>query len=87
MVGAMIRPTLLFGLTLLAGASLTACDKQNDSDALAPDEAVSKARNAEDQFGEGFGNAFRAEPNSEPINVDEGDVVAVSQTAEPVQID
>ena len=86
MVGAMIRPTLLFGLMLLAGASLTACNKQDASDALLPDQAASKARNPEDQFGEGFGNAFRAEPNSEPINVAEGDVVPVSQTAEPVQI-
>ena len=87
MVGAMIRPKLLFGLMLLAGASLTACDKQDASDASAPNQAASTARSAEDQFGEGFGNAFRADPTSEPSNVTEGDVVPVSQTAEPVQID
>ena len=83
----MIRPTFLFGLMLLTGASLTACNKQDASDALLPDQAASKARHPEDQFGEGFGNAFRAEPNSEPATVDEGDVIPVSQTAEPVQID
>ena len=87
MVGAMIFPKLSFGLILLAGASLTACNKQDASDAPVPNQATSTARSAEDQFGEGFGNAFRADSNSEPANVSEGDVVPVSQTAEPVQID
>lgn len=87
MVGAMIRPIRLFGLILLAGASLTSCNKQDASDAPVPNQAELTVRSSEDQFGEGFGNAFRADPNSEPSNVMEGDVVPVSQTAEPVQID
>ncbi len=40
----------------------------------------------EDQFGKGFGKAFRASPNSEPANLVEGDVIPVSNTAEPVEI-
>lgn len=75
-----------FGLILLAGASLTACGKNNDEGAPAA-EARSDSDRVEDHFGKGFGKAFRADPNSEPANVSEGDMAPVSLTAEPVKID
>lgn len=40
----------------------------------------------EDQFGLGFGADFRADPNGEPSPVNDGDLVAVSLTTEPVVI-
>lgn len=84
---AMIRPKLVFGLILLAGASLTACGKKSGSDALANDPFASASAKPEDRFGKGFGKAHRAKPNSEPSNVVEGDVIPVSLTTEPEQID
>lgn len=83
----MIRPKLVFGLVLLAGASLSACGKKGGGDALANDPFTSASTKPEDRFGKEFGKAYRAEPNSEPANVQEGDMVPVSRTTEPVQID
>ncbi len=40
----------------------------------------------EDQFGIPFGIAFRADNNSEPYSPADGDIVAVSLTAEPVDV-
>ncbi len=73
-------------LIVAAGASLSACGKNGGRDTLAPDSQVESGR-VEDQFGKGFGEAFRADPNSEPANVSEDDVKPVSLTAEPVTTD
>ncbi len=84
----MIKPNVVvFGLILLAGASLTACGRTNGSDAPANDSFASTSTAQEDRFGKGFGKAFRADPNSEPANVVEGDVIPVSDTAEPLPVD
>lgn len=40
----------------------------------------------EDKFGSMFGTDFRAGPNSEPANVADSDIVAVSLTTEPISI-
>lgn len=80
----MNRLTFLVGL-IFAGASLSSCSKNSESDALVLDAQADSGR-AEDKFGEGFGEAFRADPNSEPANVSAGDVVPVSHTAEPEPI-
>ncbi|WP_309623534.1 hypothetical protein [Novosphingobium sp.] len=40
----------------------------------------------EDSFGIAFGTAFRADNNSEPYNVADGDIIAVSLLTEPVDI-
>jgi hypothetical protein len=40
----------------------------------------------EDKFGAAFGTAFRASPDSEPKVVNEGDIVPVSWTTEPIDI-
>lgn len=48
-------------------------------------EGVSSER-MEDQFGKGFAEKFRADPNSEPANLQDDDVKPVSMTAEPVPV-
>ncbi len=70
---------------MFAGASLSACSQESESDALVLDSRTDTQR-PEDKFGKGFGEAFRADPNSEPANVSEGDVNPVSLTAEPEPI-
>lgn len=77
---------VITGLILTAGGSLTACQKKAESDAAGFGASGFEAR-TEDRFGKNFGNASRASPNSEPANVEDGDVIPVSNTAEPEQID
>ena len=83
----MIASRALIGLLLIAGVSLSACGKQADSGADRFGSFDVAAKRSEDQFGQGFGKAYRADSNSEPKVVVEGDVVPVSMNAEPVQID
>lgn len=73
-------------LILAAGVSVSACGKNEGRDTVAPESRAESGR-VEDQFGKGFGEAFRADPNSEPANVSEDDVKPVSLTAEPVTTD
>jgi len=72
---------------LVAGMSLTACSKKSERDILVPESTVASSGRVEDQFGKGFGEAFRADPNSVPANVSDADVQPVSLTAQPVAID
>ena len=81
------RPRLALGLVLLASAPLSACGKQADSGADRFETFDVAAKHSEDQFGEGFGEAYRADPNSEPRPVADGDVVPVSMVDEPIQLD
>lgn len=74
------------GLILIVGASLSACNNKPESD-VQQSEAPRGARDAQDQFGQEFGDAYRADPNSEPKNVSDAPPDAVSMTAEPVPID
>jgi hypothetical protein len=72
---------------MLIATSLSACHRQSGSDVSDKDPfAASKAR-PEDRFGKGFGEAFRADPKSEPKQVKPGDVHPVSTTAEPMPVD
>jgi hypothetical protein len=80
----MSRLTILVGL-ILAGASLSSCNKNSDSDAPVLDARADAGRQ-EDKFGKGFGEAFRADPNSEPANVSANDVNPISLTTEPEPI-
>ncbi len=80
----MSKLTILVGL-IFAGASLSACNR-DEGDALVLD-ARTDAERPEDKFGEGFGEAFRADPNSEPAPVRDGDVKPVSHTAQPEPIE
>ncbi len=81
-----ISPTLLFGL-IMTGTSLGGCSRQPADDVLAADQLTATRARPEDRFGKGFGEAFRADPKSVPREVRAGDVVAVSTTAEPIEID
>lgn len=83
----LIEPKLRFGLIMLTGASLIACGKTSESDAFASDPSAATSGRTDDKFGSEFGEASRADPNSEPRNVDEIDVPPISLTAEPVAID
>lgn len=73
------------GLAVVAGVSLSACGQKRDGDPLVLN-AKSDTGRVEDQFGDGFGEAFRADPNSVPRNVVDSDVKPVSLTTEPVPI-
>lgn len=83
----MIRAGRLFCLIVAAGASLSACHKTNESDAFGASAAEGDSSRPEDRFGKGFGEKFRADPNSEPANVNDNDVKPVSLTAEPEPVD
>lgn len=81
----MNRSTISIGFILVAEMSLSACGNKSEDDFSVPASRAESGR-VEDQFGKGFGKAFRANPNSEPANVAQGDVIPVSRTAEPVDI-
>lgn len=83
-----MSPSIIVGLMLLTGTSLAACNRTDGEDVLANDPfAGNTSARSENQLGKGFGKAFRADPNSEPANVAEGDLGPVSYTAEPVHLD
>ncbi len=84
-----MKPGLSLILIAVAGASLTACGRQNGDDVPEADAFATTAgrNNVEDQFGKEFGKAYRADPNSEPVVVTEGAVPPVSLTSEPVPIE
>lgn len=72
---------------ILAGVLLSSCNNKSDSEAPFAADVGGETANQEDKFGKGFGEAFRADPNSEPANVSQSDVEAVSYTADPEPID
>ena len=81
----LLRSASVFGL----GLALSACGSSSSVPPIAspaPTPAPSTAVRQEDQFGTQFGIAFRADPNSEPFAVNDGDLVAISFTTEPVTI-
>lgn len=86
MPGGVFRMGSLAGYLLVAGATLTACSPEAADRVDAGDPFDSQARRTEDKFGQGFGNAFRADPMSEPTEVSDADMAPVSRTAEPVPI-
>lgn len=80
------KATTMLGLILIAGGSLSACNKKSGNEPL----TVEPGRDSgaiDSKFGKGFGTAFNADPNSEPRNVQDSDVAPVSLTTEPVAID
>lgn len=78
-----LRPSI--GLFLILGATLSACGQKSDDDPLILNATAETGR-VEEKFGEGFGEAFRADPNSEPREVTDSDVAPLSTTTEPVPI-
>ena len=80
------KATTIVGMILIAGGSLSACDKQSGKESL----TVGSGRESgtiDSKFGKGFGTALNAAPNSEPHNVQDGDLAPVSLTTEPEVID
>ena len=76
----------MLGLILIAGGSLSACNKKRGSGSL----TVETGRNSgaiDSKFGKEFKTPFDADPNSAPRNVQDSDVAPVSLTIEPVAID
>ena len=80
------KATTILCLTLIAGGSLLACSKKSENEPLVI-EPGRDSRAVDSKFGDGFGKAFSANPNSEPRNVQDNDVAPVSLTTEPVAID
>ncbi len=80
------QATTVIGLFLIAGGSLSACNKKSGSEPLTI-EPGRESSEIDGKFGKEFGTAFNADPNSEPRNVQDGDLAPVSLTAEPVAID
>ena len=70
------------------GASLAACGGGGgggqDSPAAPPVSVITTPQ--EDRFGVAFGTAFRAPLNGEPVDVNDGDIVPVNLTTEPIDI-
>ncbi len=71
-------------LIALVGFALGGCDGNHDG-ATPPNNGGGAVFNP-DQFGMGFAAAFNAVSNGEPKTVNDGDIVAVSLTSEPVTI-
>lgn len=86
----MVRKSkLLMQALLLAGLaiSVAACSsKRSSSTATATTPPAVTATAQEDKFGTVFGTDYRATANSEPAIVNDGDIVAVSLTTEPVNV-
>jgi hypothetical protein len=82
----MIRFRIILSVVMLAGA-VTGCGARKEPDPLAGDPFAGRpATTQEDRFGKGFGEASRADPNSEPAKVDANSVRPVSLTAEPMDV-
>ena len=79
------RSALRGGLILALTVSVVACSPSKTR--VPPDNgggAVTTKQ--EDQFGIVFGTAFRVLNDSEPYSPNDGDIVPISLTAEPVDI-
>ena len=73
-------------LVLLLGLTIAACGSSKDTPNPQPTTPPPVVVRQEDQFGMAFANAFRADNNSEPFSPQDGDIVAISFTTEPVSI-
>jgi predicted small lipoprotein YifL len=71
-------------LVAALGATLAACGSKGNNGDQPPPVVVTPRQ--EDQFGANFGTAFRRDPNTDPVNVADGDVVPLSLTNEAVAI-
>lgn len=65
-------------------STLAACGGGADNTTPPPPPPTTVAQ--EDSVGVAFGTAFRADPNSTPIEPKDGDIIPPSLTTEPVDI-
>ncbi len=72
---------ILLGVLALT-AVIAGCSKAPSAAALSPPPGVP----LEDNFGTGFGQDFRAAPNSAPANPSPGDAIPVDPNGRPLQI-
>ena len=74
-------------LALIAGG-LAACDSGSSNTAVdvTPPAPPPVSAPVEDSLGVAFGVAFRANPNTDPRDPGEADIIPVSFTTEPVAI-
>lgn len=72
----------------LMATGVTACGSSANTPTAtpAPTPTPTVAARQEDQFGTAFAADFRAAADSEPASVADGDIAALSLTAEPVNI-
>lgn len=70
----------------VAAITIAGCNPKNKSETPPDTGGGTVTVRQEDQFGTAFATAFRADNNSEPKVVNDGDIVAVSLTAEPATI-
>lgn len=80
-----ITRTLRCGLIVILGLGIAACDPKPKAPPPGGGVVVTPARQ-EDQFGVKFGSAYRELNDSEPYSPADGDIAAISLTAEPVEI-
>lgn len=72
------------GVFLTLALTVAACGPSTSPAPPAPGGTVTVRQ--EDQFGVPFGFAFRADNNSEPYSPADGDIAAISLTAEPIDV-
>lgn len=73
-------------IRLLVGAGLVLAVSACGSDGVTSTVNTPPAAPQENQFGSAFATDYRASANSEPANANDGDIVAVSLTTEPVAV-
>lgn len=75
---------------LVLGLPLAACSGggggRSERPSQPPTVVAPAPTQQEDRFGLAFGSYFRASANSEPSPVNDGDIVAVSFTTEPIDL-
>lgn len=82
------KTQLLVRVAIAVGLALTvsACGGSGSNDSTATTPPVVTATAQEDKFGTMFGVDYRAPANSEPATTKDGDIVAVSLTTEPINV-
>lgn len=73
-------------VSLSLALALAACGGGGGGTDRPPEPPTVVATAQEDKFGVAFGSAFRAPADGEPKPVNDGDIVPVSLTEEPIEI-
>lgn len=79
------RSGIILGLVVLS-VSLVGCGRKSDSNRYGQLEPPLNSGAADGQFGSRFEEASRADPNSEPMNVVDGDLPPADPTKEPAEV-
>lgn len=82
----MKKKILYTGILGLLTVGLSGCDDKGSSSSSSTSTVTTQTPAFEDQFGTQFGVLYRAAANTDPANVNDGDVGAVSLTTEPVAV-